>query len=98
MSIFFLINCRDDEIHQHIARSPAPEQALDIMLDGRKQAGANHAVGGQPNAAAMAAERLCDRIDESYFARRAVGESPPPGGFAQVFRFDPFERVYGLDT
>src|SRR5262249_12357308 len=93
MPVFFFLHGRGYEIDQFIARSPGSQQRFDIVFDGRKEAGADHPVGGQPDAAAMAAEGLCDGIDEADFARRAVGESPPPRRFAQLFRFDSFERV-----
>src|SRR5262245_25496454 len=97
MPVFFFLHGRHDEIDQLVARRPGSQQPFDVVFDGRKEAGADHPVGGQPNAAAMAAEGLCDGIDEADFARRAVGESPPPRRLAQVFRFDSFERVDRVD-
>src|SRR5215813_10329773 len=71
MPVFFLFNCSNDEINQLLARSAFTQQPFDVVFDSRKQTGADHSVGGQANAAAMTAERLGDRVDESDLARFA---------------------------
>src|SRR5262245_40397320 len=93
MPVFFLLHGRHDEIDQFITLSPGSQQPFDVVFDGRKETGADHAIGGQSNATAVPAKRLGDGVDEADFARRAVGESPPPRRLTQVFRFDSFERV-----
>src|SRR5260370_30504532 len=62
-----------------------------------EQAGAELAIGGQPDAGTMAAEGLGDRGDQADFTRCAVGKAVFAGGFAALVR-NLFEWPAGVDT
>ena len=97
MAVFLLLDGRDDEFRQLVTRGPGAQQAFDIVLNSRKEAGADMPVSRQPNAAAMAAERLGDGIDESDLARRAISEAVASRRLAQIFTLDRHERVDLID-
>src|SRR6266436_7851028 len=73
------------------------EQTAQVMIVLAEEARAELAVGGKPDAGAMAAERLGDRGDEADFTGCAVGEALFAGGLAALVG-DLFERPAGLDT
>src|SRR5260370_35135323 len=62
-----------------------------------EQAGAELAIGGQPDAGAMAAKGLGHRGDQADFTRCAIGKAVFASGFA-VLVGDLFERPAGVYT
>src|SRR5438067_1414582 len=65
------------------ARSFAKERA-EVMIFPTEQAGAELAVGRDPDSRTKATEGLCDRGDEADFAGRAIGKAVFASGFAAL--------------
>src|SRR5579875_1040697 len=84
----------DDARDLGVAR-PGAQRAAQIGLVQREQAGAQPAIGGEPDAVAVGAERLGDRVDEADPAV-GVGEAVDAGGGARLARLGD-ERVDRLD-
>src|ERR1017187_7306254 len=59
------------------------KQRAQIVLGHAEQAGADFAVGGEPDAIAMAAKRFAHRRDDADFAA-TVGERPAPGSLGRI--------------
>ena len=68
---------------QLVIGSAAAQELPGIPFDGREEAIANLALGGQPQAIAIAAEGFAHRIDEADGAA-TVGEPEIDGGLARV--------------
>src|SRR5216683_2661172 len=85
VALFFPGDDIADKFGQVIVRSAAAHEFMQIVLPHGEQAGANLAVGGDANAAAMSAERMRDRRDDSDFTNPVV-EAVTPGGFAAGMR------------
>src|SRR5436190_7728372 len=79
VALFFLAHNIADEIRKLVVGGAATHQFVQIVVPDGKQAGANLAVGGNANAAAMAAERVRNRGDDSDLAD-AVVETIAAGG------------------
>src|SRR5260221_8163804 len=62
------------------------QQTAQIVIILAEKAGTELAIGGQPDARTVSAERLRDRSDESDFAGSAVSETIFTGGFACFVR------------
>src|ERR1035441_2766734 len=78
--LLVLDGVKDELDHVFVAGSPR-HQASQIVFADREQAGANLAVRGKPNAAAMAAKRTRNRCDDPDLAD-AVLEDIAAGGLA----------------
>ena len=86
MPCLLLYGCTHDEGAQVFVGCSLAHLSVQVMFNVRKQAGANFAVGGEPDTAAGAAEGLGDRRDDADLGHAssagAVGESVAAGGFA----------------
>src|SRR6266404_4086022 len=69
---FFSLDNPTDELHEIVIRSSAAHQFMQVVVPNGEQAGANLAVGGDADAAAMAAEGMRNRRDDSNFANAIV--------------------------
>src|SRR3982074_2917493 len=83
--LFFLYDDFLDELSELFIRSAASHQFVQIMLPNREQAGAQLAIGGDADAAAVATERMRHRGNDSNLAH-AIGEAIAPSGFATLVR------------
>src|SRR5258708_35144444 len=81
MAFFLLAHNALNEAGKLVIRCAAPHQGMEIVVPDGKQAGANLAVGGDANPAAMPAERMRNRRDDSNFPN-AVVEAVTPRGLA----------------
>ena len=82
---FFFLDHAANEFRQLFVRGAAAHLAVQIVVPDGKQAGANFAVGGDANAAAVSAERMRHRRDDSDFSD-AVVEAIAARGFAAGVR------------
>ena len=90
MAFFLFHDNRADIGNQILVGGSFAEQSAQVMIVLAEEAGAELAVGGQPDAGAMAAEGLGDRGDEANLAGCAVSKTVLAGGFA-TFVGDLFE-------
>src|SRR5918999_1622655 len=79
MARFLLDNYRLNEIDDFGTRGVVSDQVAERMFHGRKQAGANLAVGSETNSRAGAAERFRYRRDNPDFTRSVVGKPETRG-------------------
>src|SRR3954471_20866456 len=70
----FVTYCVANELDQLVVGGACAERGLEIPFAAREEAGAELAVGGEPDAVAARAERLRHRVDEAQLAG-AVGEA-----------------------
>src|SRR5208337_2741181 len=80
---FLLLDGADNVGAQFLVAGAGAEAAIEVVLDLRKQAGANFAVGGETHPAAGAAKGLTHRRDDSDLTD-AVCKRIAPGGFAHL--------------
>ena len=66
---------------QVLVGSTAQHFAVEVVVGLREETGAERAVGGDADAAAVAAKRVGDRSDNADFAH-AIAEGVAPGGLA----------------
>src|SRR5579862_3504 len=88
MAFFFLLDHATNEFPQFVVGSPAAHLAVEVMVPNRKQAGADFAVGCNANAAAMSAERMRHRRDDSNFPNAVFETVAPRGLAAGVWNFN----------
>src|ERR1700736_1268625 len=81
--LFFSLHHATNELRQLLIRSSAAHQLVQIMIPDGEQAGANLAIRGDANAAAMSAERVRHGRDNSDLSD-AVIETISSGGFAAL--------------
>ena len=72
---FFLPDHLLEPFGNFFIRASVTEQRPEVVFEHTEKAGSNFAISGQPNAIAMAAERLADRGDDAYLAP-TVGKDP----------------------
>ena len=84
MAGFFLFYGTDDEFLQILVGGAAAHFTKQVVLDIRKEAGADLAVGGEADAAAGSAKGLgdgCDDTDFTFaFCARPIGKTISAGG------------------
>ena len=85
MPLFLAADCIVDKLHQFAVRGAAIHQSAQIMVPDRKEASTDLAIGGDPDPAAMPAEGMGDRCNDSDFAD-PIFESVTPGGFTGFAR------------
>src|ERR1700722_4942364 len=68
MPLFLASDCVVDKLHQFAVRGAAIHQSAQIMVRDRKEASTDLAIGGDPDPAAMSAEGMGDRCNDSDFA------------------------------
>ena len=81
VALFFFLHHAADELGQLFVGSAAPHLGVQVVVPHGEQAGADFAVAGDADAAAVSAEGMRDRSDDSDFAD-AVVEAIAAGGFA----------------
>src|SRR5258708_11874328 len=93
---FFFLDDAANEFCQFVVRRAAEHLVVQIMVPDGKQAGANLAVGGNANAAAVSAKRMRYRRDDADFSDAVVkaitagglspraGAIPPPSPVSPV--------------
>src|SRR5579863_4812199 len=79
MTLFFSENHTANELRQFFIRCPALHLRVQIVVPDREQAGANLAIGGDADAAAVAAERMRDRSDDPNLANAVIEAVTPRG-------------------
>src|SRR4051794_6979697 len=84
-----------DDLLEVVVGGAGPQRAPQVGLVQREQAGSQPPVGGQPDAVAVAAERLRDRVDEPD-AAASVGEPVHARGGAGLAPLG-LERPHRLD-
>ena len=88
VAFFFFLDHAADEFGQLFVACSAAHLGVEIVVPYRKQAGADLAVAGDADAAAMSAERMRDGGDDSDFAD-AIVEAVAAGGLrARVRNLD----------
>src|SRR5438067_5660339 len=80
----FLPRRRADDLLQLLVGGATAQGAAQVGLDRGKEAGSEVALGGEPNAVALGAEGLADRVDKADRARHAVGEAVDARGGAGI--------------
>src|SRR5579859_538736 len=85
MARFLFADHVADEPDEFVVRSAAAHKFMQVMVPYRKQAGANLAVGGNANAAAMPAEGMRYRSNNSDLAN-AVVKAITAGGLTVLMR------------
>jgi hypothetical protein len=84
-----------DDLRELVVEGAGAQRGAQIGLVHREQAGPQHALGGDADAVAVAAERLRDGGDEADLAL-AVGEAPAAGGRV-LLALERLERVSRVD-
>src|SRR5258708_24844808 len=97
VALFLFHDNRADVGDQIVVRGSLTQQGPQIVVLLAKQAGAELAIGGEPDARAMATERLGHRRDQTDFARCALGEAIFAGGLAALMG-NFVERPAGVDA
>src|SRR5260370_1944261 len=97
MALFFFHDNRADIGNQILVGRSLAKQGPQVMIVFADQAGAELAIGSQPDAGAMAAEGLGDGSDEADFTGRAVGKTVLASGLAALVR-NLLERPTGVDA
>src|SRR5258708_6503597 len=97
MALFFFHDNRADIGNQILVGRSLAKQGPQVMIVLAEQAGAELAIGSQPDAGAMAAEGLGDGSDEADFTGRAVGKTVLASGLAALVR-NLLERPTGVDA
>ena len=89
VALFFILDRLHDELDQLSVRRSAAHQFVEVVVPYREQAGAQLAIGRDADAAAMAAEWMRHRGDDSDFSN-IIGETVTARGLALlVFDFEP---------
>src|SRR5467141_903750 len=97
MALFFFHDNRADIGNQILVGRSLAKQGPQVMIVLAEQAGAELAIGSQPDAGAMAAEGLGDGSDEADFTGCAVGKTVLASGLAALVR-NLHERPAGVDS
>src|SRR5579863_2943109 len=88
VAFFFFLDYAADEIFQLFVAGAATHLGVEVVVPHREKAGADFAVAGDADAAAVSAEGMGDGSDDADFAD-AVAEAVAAGGFgAGVRDFD----------
>ena len=94
---FFLVDGLHDVVGKFRVGLPGAHAAVEIVLDLGEEAGADFAVGSEPDATARTAECLADGGNDADFAY-AVREGVAAGGFAGLPGSDRDERQLARDA
>src|SRR3989454_4141764 len=97
VALFFFHDNGTDVSDQVLVGGSLAQQRPQIMIVLAEQAGAELAIGSQPDAGAMTTEGLGHRGDEADFAGGAISEAVFAGGFAALVG-DLFERPVRVDA
>src|SRR5258707_5620886 len=79
MAFFFFLDHATDEIFQLLVGGAAAHLGVEVVVPHREQAGADLAVAGDADAAAVSAERMRDGSDDADFAN-SLRETVSAGG------------------
>ena len=85
---FFLRDDSANEVCQFVVARAAAHLGVQVMIPDREQAGANLAVGGDADAAAMSAEGMRDGSDDADLADAIVEAVTSRGFGARVWDLD----------
>jgi hypothetical protein len=80
MPLFLAADCNVNKLRQFNVRGAATHQSAQIMVPDRKEASTDLAIGGDPDPAAMPAEGMGNRCNDSDFAD-PIFKSVTPGRF-----------------
>src|SRR5258708_29402769 len=97
MTLFFFGDNGADIRDQIFVGRSLAKHSSQVMIVLAEQAGAELAIGSEPDAGAMATEGLRHRGDEADFTGRAVGKAVFAGGFAALVG-NLHERPAGVDA
>src|SRR3989441_10154662 len=97
MALLFFHDVGADKVPDFIVARTIAQQKAQVMIVLAEEAGAELAVGGEPDARAMAAEGLRDGGDEADLAGSSIGEAGFAGGFAALVR-DLHKRPASVDA
>src|SRR5216684_1437424 len=97
VTLLFFHDVGADEVPDFIVACAIAQQKAQVMIVLAEETGAELAIGGKPDARAMAAEGLRDGGDEADFAGSSIGEAVFAGGFAALVR-DLHKRPASVDA
>src|SRR5437870_9012200 len=84
VAFLFFVDDRADIGDEVVVGGAFAKERAQVMIFPTEQAGAELAVGRDPDSRTKATEGLCDRGDEADFAGRAIGKAAFASGFAAL--------------
>src|SRR5438034_1177621 len=97
VAFLFFVDDRADIGDEVVVGGAFAKERAEVMIFPTEQAGAELAVGRDPDSRTKATEGLCDRGDEADFAGRAIGKAVFASGFAALVGNRSEERRVGKE-